>query len=177
MKFKQGAIGGVMGALVMTLAMGIGRVFHVPVNLEALLGSLLTGKLSFGTWCLGLALHLGIGAGLGMVYAFVLEAAFRRSSWALGVAVSVPHLVLAGVGLGLIAAIHPLLPDALVDPGMFMMDLGPPAFAGFVILHLVFGAIVGGMCARREPERTPRDTGWAHRSPPSGDAAHPSATR
>lgn len=156
MSAKHAVIGGLMGALVMTLAAGIARVFLIPVDLELLLGSLFTGQVGLGTWFLGLGLHLAIGALLAVVYAFILEAWFHRSSWALGVALAVPHAAIAGLCLGVLPEVHPLVPLVLPPPGLFMVNLGPVAVAGFIAVHLIYGGIVGGMCSRREPSAEAR---------------------
>ena len=45
--------------------------------------------------------------------------------------------------LGALPAIHPQVPERLIDPGPFMTSLGNGAALFFVLAHAVFGALVG----------------------------------
>jgi len=42
-------------------------------------------------------------------------------------------------------AVHPLIPEIMPAPGAFTANLGTMGIAAFVILHPLYGAIVGAM--------------------------------
>jgi len=78
-------------------------------------------------------------------YAVGFEYIMRRAGWAIGLGFGVIHTLIAGIGLGLMPAMHPLMPEIMPAPGAFMANLGTMGIAAFVILHLIYGAIVGTM--------------------------------
>jgi len=144
MKILKGIFGGVVGALTMSVVTAGLRAAGVPINFELILGSLFTLELGFATWLLGLAIHLALGAWFALLYALVFEYCLGRANWGMGVLVALAHLALGGVALIALPALHPLMPEVLAAPGPLMVSLGWTACVGFVAVHLMFGAIVGG---------------------------------
>jgi hypothetical protein len=76
-----------------------------------------------------------------------------RSTLETGVSIGAIHGVLSGVALTAVPAFHPLIPETLPAPGMFLSELGMSAAVLFVALHLVFGAVVAGVYDRRFARR------------------------
>ena len=144
MKLTKGIFGGVVGAVTISVVTAGLRAAGVPINFELMLGSLFTLELGFGTWLLGLAMHLALGACFGLLYAALFERCVGRASWSVGVFVAFAHIAFSGVALLAFPVIHPLIPDVLPAPGPMMLSLGWIAFVSFVALHVLFGAIVGG---------------------------------
>lgn len=155
-----GAVGGVLGALAMTALGGIARAVGVPLELELLLGSAVTGSVGASAWVAGLALHLSIGALLGTVYGAILDDPGVPVSVRSGVAIGALHAVIAGLLLGVLAPLHPLVPGELPDPGSFASNLGGAAAILFIVQRLVFGAVVGAVCAA-VPQYRPRNAEMA----------------
>jgi hypothetical protein len=135
---------GLFGGAAMTAALLAFRLLASPVlNLELLLGSSVSGATGFGTWALGLGIHLVIGAGTGIVYAGLIEIV-GRGGWKVGLAIAGIHAFLAGWILPLVETAHPLLREGdLPAPGAFDSDAGTTGIASFVVAHLAYGAIVG----------------------------------
>jgi predicted outer membrane lipoprotein len=144
MKLIKAMLGGVIGATTISVVTAGLRAAGVPINFELMLGSLFTESTSFGAWLLGLVLHLIVGSAFGVVYALIFEHGLYRASWGLGMVVSLAHLALAGFALAGVPVLHPLVPGALPAPGPMMLGYGTIGLVTFVVLHLMFGAIVGG---------------------------------
>lgn len=149
--FLAAAVAGIGGAAAMSVVMLVARFLGMPIMLELLLGSMVTGGVSTGAWVAGFTLSLGIGAALGIAYAVAFEYVFHRAGLTIGLLLGAIHAVLAGVSLWLVPASHPLVPDLLPPPGPFMVGLGLLGPVTFVGLHLMFGIIVGSVYA---PART-----------------------
>lgn len=137
---------GVIGAAVMTILMGLARAAGVPVNLEMMLGSMLTGGIGIATWVLGFAMHLVAGGIIAILYAMVFHA-IGRASGGIGLTIAAVHTVISGIGLIFIPAMHPMIPGLMSAPGAFMANLGIVGIFAFAALHLIYGALVGGMYA------------------------------
>ncbi len=136
---------GLWGAAAMTALMLVVRGLGLSgLNLELFLGSMVTSTLGFGPWALGLGIHLVIGAGFGVVYAALMETS-ERSGFRAGMLIGAVHAVLAGIFLPLLGAAHPMVrAGSLPAPGPFATGLGDGTAATlFVLLHLLYGAIVG----------------------------------
>lgn len=69
----------------------------------------------------------------------------HRSGWLTGVGFSVIHVVIAGVFMGVIPTMHPRMPDPISPPGAFLSNLGTLGIVAFVMLHVLYGAVVGAL--------------------------------
>lgn len=137
-------VAGVVGGTIMSVGMAIARdVFAIPIQLEMMLGTatgLGTGR---GTFAIGLVMHLIASGLIAELYAFAFERIAHRSGALPGVVLAIPHMVIGGLVVGAMPAIHPSLPDTLVAPGPFLSFLGDGAVLFFVLTHAVYGAFVG----------------------------------
>jgi len=154
MKLNRAIVGGVLGAGLMSVIMAMARGMGMNVNLEQMLGTM-TGMMPSGTtFAIGLAVHLMMGAAFAVAYAWLFEHVAHRGHWATGALVAIPHIVVAGLMMGVIPMIHPLMPNPVPPPGVFMSALGPMGVGAMVMLHLIFGAVVGGVYGdARHPRR------------------------
>jgi hypothetical protein len=118
------------------------RSSGLPVQLELLLGSMITGRAGLGSWILGFAMHIGAGAAFALVYAAAFEAEGHASA-ARGARYGLLHALVSGLALTLMPSLHPLVPEVLRAPGPFMLGLGWLGALAFVMLHVIYGAIVG----------------------------------
>jgi hypothetical protein len=144
MKTGKAIITGILGAAVMTLIMWIARLMGLPANLEMMLGTFTGSQPSDGAWVLGLLIHLTAGGVFALVYAACFEFLTHRAGIGVGIGIGAIHTIVSGLFLGAIPALHPLIPEQLPAPGLFMAGLGAIGVAAFTLLHLIFGAIVGG---------------------------------
>jgi len=145
MKWNKAILGGALGASVMSVIMAIARGMGMRVNLEQMLGTM-TGMMPSGTtFAIGLVVHLMMGVAFAVAYAWLFEQVAHRGNWTTGALVAIPHIVFAGLMMGAIPMFHPLMPNPMAPPGVFMSGLGAMGVGAMVMLHLIFGAIVGGV--------------------------------
>jgi len=145
MKLNRAFLGGVLRAGVMSVIMAMARGMGMKVNLEQMLGTM-TGMMPSGTtFAIDLAVHLMMGAAFAVAYAWLFEHVAHRGHWTTGALSAIPHVVFAGLMMGAIPMIHPLMPNPMPPPGVIMSELGPMGVGAMVMLHLIFGAIVGGV--------------------------------
>ncbi|MGH7531479.1 MAG: hypothetical protein ACREMN_13950, partial [Gemmatimonadales bacterium] len=64
------------------------------------------------------------------------------------------HIVIAGMVMGTFPAMHPMIPEQMPAPGAFLSAMGGTFVAIFVLEHLLYGGIVGGMYRVRGMPRT-----------------------
>jgi uncharacterized protein YhhL (DUF1145 family) len=106
----------------------------ISLDLELWLGSVITGTFSTRTLVLGTLWHLLNGGVFGLLYAFAFRA-LRRSSVFLGVCLGIVHWLFGGLLLGILGVIHPFPRSAYITVDNMI---------GFLVLHMIYGAIVGG---------------------------------
>jgi hypothetical protein len=136
---------GVTGALVMTIIMALARFAGMDFNLEMIMGTWFGLEPGVGTWLFGLVVHLAIGGLIGLAYGSAFEYWLHRARWSTGVGVAVIHTVIAGILMGALPAVHPLIPEVLMAPGPFLVNFGLSGIVAFVVLHLIYGGVVGSM--------------------------------
>jgi hypothetical protein len=128
---------GVFGALIVAGLMGLARATGItPLSLEIALGSLLTresAQTAGGfTFLVGFVMHLVAGGCFAMAYAAIFRS-WNRSSSGRGASLGLAHWLLAGVVMG------------FLEPGFFAAGFGAASVFMFFIVHVVFGAVVGGL--------------------------------
>jgi hypothetical protein len=146
MKIRCSAFGiGMAGAAVMSVVLALLRALDLTeLNLEMMLGAMLTQDVSALTWLLGLAMHLVAGGVFALIYAVLFELQGKASAGR-GVGIAAIHTLFSGLLMAGLAAIHPAVPEhpALPAPGFLAVGYGLLTAIGFVALHLLYGAIVG----------------------------------
>lgn len=136
---------GVLGGAVMIALLIAARMADITdLNMAITLGSMITREVTAATWTLGFIMHLALSGLIALIYASAFEA-LRRSTWWLGLVGGAVHAAIAGLVMLFLPAIHPIIPDVIAAPGAFAANYGAAAAATFVVLHLIYGAIVGGM--------------------------------
>ena len=145
MKMSKAILGGVIGAVAMSLIMAMARAMGMKVMLEQMLGTMTGMMPSATTFGIGLAIHLMMGAAFGVIYGWVFEHVVHRGRWTAGALVALPHVLVVGLMMGAIPMIHPLMLSPMPAPGVFMSHLGGLGVVAMIMLHLIFGAIVGGV--------------------------------
>jgi hypothetical protein len=116
------------------------RLAGINVNLESLLATIFNPD--GARWVVGFGIHVMIGAVAGLVYAAVFEMAVQRSGPVVGAGLGLCHGLLAGLMMSGIPAMNPLAEEIRSAPGPFLQNLQFGPFV-FVLLHVVFGAVVG----------------------------------
>ena len=147
-EFRLGAAAaaGLMGGGVM-LVLLYGGIAMMPtrmrINPLLMLGGMigLTGR---GAYLVGLLIHSVLSVLFGLVHAAVFATGDIEALvlvWGLGFGAA--HAAFSGVMLGFIPMMHPLVRAGRMDvPGVLGLRLGGSTTMGFVVLHLLFGAVV-----------------------------------
>lgn len=162
MKSGKAFLAGVIGGLVMTILFAVGRAMGLKANAEMMLGTMFGAEPGSGTWILGLFIHLMLSGLIALAYAVGFEYVAHRSGWLTGVGFSLIHIVIAGIVMATIPAIHPMIPEKMPPPGAFMAAMGPVYAFAFVLEHLVYGGVVGALYG---PVLHPRESAAARRVP------------
>jgi hypothetical protein len=143
MSYKNAIVAGVIGSIAMSLVMVVARMMGMPVAMELMLGTMLGGDPSGFSWLLGFAIHVMMGAMFALAYAGIFKVFAIAPTWLVGLYFGLGHAVIAGLMLGAVPLVHPLIPELLAAPGIFMSALGAMGVGAFIMLHALFGAIVG----------------------------------
>lgn len=144
---------GVLGAAALTVIGWLIRVVGLStLHPELILGSLITGSTGFGTVILGFAWHLLNGGIFALIYASSFRS-LRMSRTKSGTSLGAIHWVAAGIALGVVRLMHPLMPAVLMPPGYFAFNHNFFTVVSVLALHLIYGAIVGSICDRAIRER------------------------
>lgn len=151
MDFDLGAaiIAGLVATGVMTAIMYMGLAMmpkQMPMNILFMIGSMMR-RSSGSAYMMGIVMHFGTGAVFAIVHTGIYQAFGLDSQlivW--GLLFGAAHWVVAGMGMGMIGAMHPLIRGGeLAAPGPFLKNYPMMSVAGFFMLHLVFGLVVGGI--------------------------------
>lgn len=145
MNYGRAFIAGVIGGLVMGIIMMIAHSTEMtPMNMPMYQGSMMTGEVSSMAWWLGMFSHLIISGLIGLIYAAGFEYVTHASSWLIGTGFGVIHWLIAGVFLGMMGMMHPLMQSGKLDaPGFFAANFGMMSIIAVLVLHIIYGAVVG----------------------------------
>ena len=144
MKVGKALIAGIVGGVAMTLLAWLGRQMGIGLNGEMMLGTMVSSPGS-AAWLIGFVMHMMLSVVIALAYAWGFERVTHRAGAVVGLGFAVIHVILAGMVMGIIPAMHPMIPEQMPAPGAFMANMGTTFVALFVIEHLTFGAIVGAM--------------------------------
>ena len=139
-------LAGWLGTALMTMAMMGGRLMGMATDLVAMLGLMVVPpRQKKAVYAVGLAMHFGLGALFGVVYAAVLTGLGVVSvpGWMAiwGALLGLVHGVVVGVGLALVPAVHPRMGhgQVLETPGIFGRHLGVGMPVALLLLHAIYG--------------------------------------
>lgn len=134
-----GIAGGILVVVVVRVA---GWLVESDADLCTLGGAVLLRRTDAVGWLAGAVAQLLIAIVAALVYALVFEWVTRRAGALIGLAIAVPHVVIAGLAVGFIPAAR-MLDLGIGPPGAFLEYRGGWVVAAFVLAHLAFGTIVG----------------------------------
>jgi hypothetical protein len=134
---------GIAGGIVVVVAMCVIAWYTGTYSdLCTLGGVILTERVDAIGWLAGAAAQLVIAIVAAIVYAAIFELVTRRAGPLIGLAIAVPHVIVAGLAMGFVPATR-LINAGIGPPGAFMEFCGPWVIATFVLAHLSFGTLVG----------------------------------
>lgn len=143
MKAGKAFLAGVVGGAVMSVFLAMARAIGMPARLEMMMGTMFMPE-GTAAFVVGLIMHLMISGLIALIYAWGFEHVTHRAGWTMGVAFSIIHIIIGGVFMGMMPMMHPRMPP-MNPPGAFMANLGAMGVVAFVMLHMIYGAIVGAM--------------------------------
>ena len=149
MDFNGGAAvaAGILAGLIMIVPIYMGLVMmpdKMKMDLLKLLGTMMLPR-SAMTYPMGLATHIGFSIvfaliHVGLYQAFNLES--QLAAW--GILFGAGHAVIAGMAMGMMPSMHRGIKDGIIDaPGAMTLSYPRETTMGFVMVHLLFGVLVG----------------------------------
>jgi hypothetical protein len=141
MNVGRAFLAGVVGGIVMSIGLAMGRAIGMPADLEMMLGTMMLQP-GAGAFLLGMMMHLIIS---GVIYAWGFEYVTRRSSAAVGAGFGVIHGIIGGLFMSMMPMMHPLIPEHMPAPGAFMSNMGLMGVVAEMVLHVIYGAVVGAV--------------------------------
>ena len=145
--------GGFVGTLVLTTGMRAATELRLTrIDLPLLLGTAVSTD-RVRAEALGYALHFLFGFAFAAVY-YAIFAALGEASWWLGALFGAVHAGFAGTALVgiLLPLVHPRMGTALSDarsapllerPGFLLLNYGTRTPVVMMVMHVVYGALVG----------------------------------
>ncbi len=140
-------IAGLAGTAVMTVLMYMAKAMGMPMDMPRILGLMFTKpENKVGTYIVGLMAHFMNGVIFALIYA-TLFTVLGLAGWTWGLVFGAVHGVMAGLVMGMMHLVHPNMGPGKELPalGLFAKNISPMAPAGLIMLHLVYGAIVGAI--------------------------------
>ncbi|MBI2856271.1 MAG: hypothetical protein HYX93_05430 [Chloroflexi bacterium] len=149
MDYNAGAAvgAGIVGAVAMAavLYMGIAMMpRQMTMNLLYMLGTMMT-RATVPAYVAGAMMHAVMGIVFALVHTGLYQALDLESGLAgWGILFGFVHWIVAGMGIGMVGAMHPLMRSGEMQaPGPFVKNYPPMTAMGFFMLHLLFGLLVG----------------------------------
>lgn len=147
MNFRPNVVafaGGLLGALAVTaIIAGFQAIRFSTFEINGWIGAIITGRPGVFAWLLGMAVHLALGALIGLLYGGLFRV-IGGSGWVAGGAFGLTQWLFAGVALGAI----PAVPGAPAPSGYFGLNYGGMTFVEIMLFNFAYGAIVGEVYRR-----------------------------
>jgi hypothetical protein len=86
-----------------------------------------------------------MGVVFAIIYAFLFDLLGVNANWLWGAVFGAIHGVIAGMAFGMMPAMHPRMGEGevLAPPGPFGKNYGTMVPIGVLVLHVIFGVVVG----------------------------------
>ncbi len=151
MDFEPGwaILAGLVGGAVMAIMLYMGILMlpqQMKMNLFMMLGSMML-PVGVAAFVMGAMVHAGMSIALGLVHGAIFAAAdigSDEAAW--GLLFGLVHWGVVGMALGMMPLMHPRIRSGEIDaPGFYALGYPPMTAMGFLMLHLVYGVIVGAL--------------------------------
>ncbi len=144
---------GAVATVAMTAMLYMGMALmprQMPMNILYMLGTMpgtMMSRNKMMAYVAGTMMHGGMGIVLGLAHAGVIKGLDLTSvlvAW--GVLFGFVHYLMVGMGMGMIGMMHPLMRAGQMQaPGLYLTNLPNMTVMGFLMVHLVYGLVVGGL--------------------------------
>ena len=149
MDFSFGAAiaAGAVATVVMTAMLYMGMAMmprQMPMNILYMLGTMMSRN-TMMAYVAGSMMHAMMGIAFALVHAAAFKGLDLTSALvAWGVLFGFVHYLIVGMGMGMIGTMHPLMRTGQMPaPGIFVSNLPRMTVMGFLMVHLVYGLVVG----------------------------------
>ncbi len=142
------AIGaGLVGTAVMTVVLYMGIAMmprQMTMNLLYMLGTMITRNKG-AAYVVGAMLHTMMGIIFALIHTGIYQGIGLESGLAgWGLLFGFAHWLVLGVGIGMVGVMHPLMRSGEMQvPGVFIKNHPAMTVMGFLMLHLLYGLLVG----------------------------------
>jgi uncharacterized membrane protein YagU involved in acid resistance len=139
-------LAGVVATAVMTVLMYVGRAMGMQMDMPRMLGLMFSGPGNGSMVAvIGMMVHVMMGIVFAVGYALLFEGFGIGANWLWGGVFGAAHGVIAGMAMAMMPVMHPRMGDGevLAAPGPFGVNYGSMVPVGIVMLHIVFGVVVG----------------------------------
>ncbi len=133
------------GAMAALLYMGIAMApKQMTMNLFYMLGTMMTRNRT-AAYVVGGMMHAVMGIAFALIHTGLYQAFGLESGLALwGLLFGFGHWIVVGTGFAMIGSMHPLMRSGEMQaPGPFVKNYPAMTVMGFLMLHLVYGLLVG----------------------------------
>ncbi len=142
-------LAGLIGGVVMAVILYMGIIMlpqQMKMNLFMMLGTMMLPA-GVAAFAMGAMIHAGMSIVFGLVHGAVfaaLDIDSAEAAW--GLLFGLGHWAVVGMALGMLPLMHPRIRSGEIDaPGFYALSYPPMTVMGFLMLHLVFGVIVGAL--------------------------------
>ncbi len=149
MDFSFGAAiaAGAVATVVMTAMLYMGMAVmprQMPMNILYMLGTMMSRN-TIMAYVAGTMMHAMMGIAFALAHTGVFEGLDLTSALvAWGVLFGFVHYLIVGMGMGMMGTMHPLMRSGQMPaPGIFASNLPKMTVMGFLMVHLVYGLVVG----------------------------------
>lgn len=149
--WSQAILAGFIATALMTIAMYAGKIMGLSMDMPRAVGLMFVDEYHKprDIYGLGFAVHFALGILFGIVYALLFHLfgagtdISATAAW--GIALGALQGLALGAALGFMPAVHPRVGEGAVisPPGFFGRNYGVSMPVGLVVLHIIFGAVVG----------------------------------
>ena len=117
---------------------------QMKMNLFYLLGTMMLPAGAM-VYIAGAMMHGMMSVAFGLVHTGLYQAFGLESGlWAWGLLFGLLHWIVVGVGMGMMSIVHPRIRSGEVGaPGIFVKNYPGMTVMGFLMLHLIYGLLVG----------------------------------
>lgn len=140
---------GLLAGTIMAAVLYMGRAMmpeQMRMDLFYLLGTMMPLQVDKTmAYLLGAMMHAGASVLFAFAHVGVFELAEINSDLPLwGLLFGAVHWLISGMMMGMMPVLHPLVrAGSLENPGPFALSMGTMTALGFLMLHLLFGVLVG----------------------------------
>ena len=116
------------------------------MNLLYMLGTMMT-RSKVPAYVIGAMMHAMMGVVFALIHTGLYQAFDLETSLvAWGLLFGFGHWLIVGAGFGMIGVMHPLMRSGEMQaPGPFVKNYPTMTAMGFLMLHLLYGVVVGGL--------------------------------